>query len=100
MNHGVSFDVTCHAKLLARCKAVGFFVQESASLNHVSNSRTKPLVPMLGSRAGMIDSYGIERAFDLGGIYMKDCHSFLSVNWVKPLRLQAPVHVPHVRILL
>lgn len=55
---------------------------------------------MLGSRAGVIDSYGIEGAFDLGEIYTKDCHSSWNVNWVKPLRLQAPVHAPHIRILL
>lgn len=59
----------------------------------MSNSRTKPPVPTLGSKADVIDSYGTEEAFDLGGVYMKDCHSTLRVNWVKPLRTTS-VRVP------
>ena len=62
----------------------------------MSNSRTKPLVPMLGSKADVIDSYGTGEAFDLGGICMKDCHSSLRVNWVKPLKTtSASICIPH-----
>lgn len=62
----------------------------------MSNSRTKHLVPMLGSKADVIDSYSTEEAFDLGGLYMKDCHSSLRVNWVKPLRTTSPgIDIPH-----
>lgn len=67
VNHGVSFEVTSLVYLGA--KQEGGFVQERAILTHVSNSRTKPSVPALGSKADVIDSYGIEEAFDLGGIY-------------------------------
>lgn len=69
----MSFEAASPVHLGA--KQSGCWVQERAIRNRVANSRTKHPVPTRGSKADVMDSYGTEEVFDLGGIDMKDCHS-------------------------